>query len=131
MSSEAPVPTYVYRCQQCGEVIERRQRFSDEPLTVCEACGGELRKVLQPVGIIFKGSGFYVTDRRNGGAAKTSERGDGSEEKKSSETKADKTEKSESTSTSSSSSTASSSSESSSSKSSDSATPASTPSKSE
>jgi putative FmdB family regulatory protein len=64
---------YVYRCQECGTVIERRQSFSDAPLTVCESCGGELRKVLQPVGIIFKGSGFYYTDHRNNGSSKATE----------------------------------------------------------
>jgi len=65
------VPTYVYRCQQCGTTIERRQSFQDPPLTICEACQGELRRVLQPVGIIFKGSGFYTTDYK-GGASKSS-----------------------------------------------------------
>src|SRR5713226_6277448 len=47
------MPTYVYACQACREVIERRQSFHDDPLTVCEECGGELRRVIQPVGIIF------------------------------------------------------------------------------
>ena len=61
------MPTYVYRCQECGAVIERRQSFQDPPLTQCEACAGQLRKVLQPVGIIFKGSGFYTTDHRGNG----------------------------------------------------------------
>ena len=64
-----PVPTYVYRCQQCGQVIERRQSFSDAPLTECESCQGQLQRVLQPVGIIFKGSGFYSTDYRPAGKA--------------------------------------------------------------
>src|SRR5205823_4454228 len=63
------MPTYVYACQACGRVIERRQSFSDDPLTVCEACAGELRRVLQPVGIIFKGSGFYSTDYKSGSAS--------------------------------------------------------------
>ena len=60
------MPTYVYRCQQCAVVIERRQRFVDAPLTLCDTCGGELRRVVQPVGIIFKGSGFYSTDHKSG-----------------------------------------------------------------
>lgn len=63
------MPIYVYRCQQCGSVLERRQSFRDPPLTTCEACSGELRRVLQPVGVIFKGSGFYSTDSRHNGAA--------------------------------------------------------------
>jgi putative FmdB family regulatory protein len=60
------VPTYQYACTECGERSEVVQRFTDDPLTVCEACGGKLRKVFSPVGIVFKGSGFYRTDSRNG-----------------------------------------------------------------
>jgi putative FmdB family regulatory protein len=70
------LPTYVYRCQQCGQVIERRQSFTDAPLTECESCQGQLQRVLQPVGIIFKGSGFYSTDYRPGGRS-----GNGADEK--------------------------------------------------
>jgi putative FmdB family regulatory protein len=58
------VPTYQYTCTECGEPVEAVQKFSDEPLTVCSACGGRLRKVFSPVGIVFKGSGFYRTDSR-------------------------------------------------------------------
>ena len=60
------MPTYQYTCTDCGEPIEAVQKFTDEPLTVCAACGGRLRKVFSPVGIVFKGSGFYRTDSRNG-----------------------------------------------------------------
>jgi putative FmdB family regulatory protein len=60
------VPTYQYTCTDCGEPIEAVQKFTDEPLTACAACGGRLRKVFSPVGIVFKGSGFYRTDSRNG-----------------------------------------------------------------
>jgi putative FmdB family regulatory protein len=56
------MPTYVYRCQSCSTLQEAVQRITDDPLTTCEDCGGSLRRVLQPVGIVFKGSGFYVTD---------------------------------------------------------------------
>jgi putative FmdB family regulatory protein len=63
---EGPVPTYQYTCTDCGEPVEAVQKFTDEPLTVCAACGGRLRKVFSPVGIVFKGSGFYRTDSRNG-----------------------------------------------------------------
>ena len=59
------MPVYVYRCRECGSTLERRQTFEETPLTICEACGGELRKVIQPVGVIFKGSGFYSTDYRD------------------------------------------------------------------
>jgi len=60
------VPTYQYTCTDCGEPVEAVQKFTDDPLTVCAACGGRLRKVFSAVGIVFKGSGFYRTDSRNG-----------------------------------------------------------------
>jgi putative FmdB family regulatory protein len=63
------VPTYQYTCTDCGEPVEAVQKFTDDPLTVCAACGGRLRKVFSPVGIVFKGSGFYRTDSRNSSAA--------------------------------------------------------------
>jgi putative FmdB family regulatory protein len=63
------VPTYQYVCTECGGKLEAVQKFTDEPLTVHEDCGGRLRKVFSPVGIVFKGSGFYRTDSRSGGSA--------------------------------------------------------------
>ena len=63
------MPTYQYTCTECGEPVEAVQKFTDAPLTVCAACGGRLRKVFSPVGIVFKGSGFYRTDSRNGSRA--------------------------------------------------------------
>lgn len=63
------MPTYQYACTSCGEQVEAVQRFTDDPLTVCSACGGSLRKVYSPVGIVFKGSGFYRTDSRKPAAA--------------------------------------------------------------
>ena len=63
------MPTYQYTCTECGEPVEAVQKFTDAPLTVCTACGGRLRKVFSPVGIVFKGSGFYRTDSRNGASA--------------------------------------------------------------
>jgi putative FmdB family regulatory protein len=59
------MPTYEYRCQACGEHLEVVQSFADEPLTTCGKCGGTLRKVFSPVGVVFKGSGFYKTDNRS------------------------------------------------------------------
>jgi len=59
------VPTYEYACAECEERLEAVQKFSDDPLTVCPACGGRLRKLFSPVGIVFKGSGFYRTDSRS------------------------------------------------------------------
>ena len=59
------MPTYEYACAECGERLEAVQKFSDDPLTECPACAGRLRKVFSPVGIVFKGSGFYRTDSRS------------------------------------------------------------------
>jgi len=58
------MPLYVYKCDSCGVTFERRQSIHDDPLTDCPECGGRVHRVLQPVGIVFKGSGFYVTDNR-------------------------------------------------------------------
>ena len=60
------MPTYEYACKSCGEHLEVVQSFKDEPLTTCPSCAGELRKVFSPIGITFKGSGFYKTDSRSG-----------------------------------------------------------------
>ncbi len=58
------MPTYEYACTECGNRIEVVQSISEAPLTTCTVCGGVLRKVFSPVGIVFKGSGFYRTDSR-------------------------------------------------------------------
>jgi putative FmdB family regulatory protein len=65
---EGQVPTYQYACTACDERLEVVQKFTDDPLTVCGVCSGKLRKVYSAVGIVFKGSGFYRTDSRNGAA---------------------------------------------------------------
>ena len=73
------MPTYRYRCSTCGDELEVWQSFSEEPLTVHANCGGELRKVLSPAGIVLKGSGFYKTDNRsgsNGGGSRSPEKQD-------------------------------------------------------
>ncbi|MCD6552984.1 MAG: zinc ribbon domain-containing protein [Anaerolineae bacterium] len=75
------MPIYVYQCDTCGMTFERRQSITDEPLHDCPECEGHVHRVIQPVGVIFKGSGFYVTDNRapsplatpgNGKSAKSS-----------------------------------------------------------
>ena len=66
------MPTYQYVCTECGGQLEAVQKFTDESLTVHEDCGGRLRKVFSPVGIVFKGSGFYRTDSRGAGSSSTS-----------------------------------------------------------
>lgn len=58
------MPTYEYACTACAERLEVVQSFTDSSLTECPACGGKLRKVFSPVGVVFKGSGFYKTDSR-------------------------------------------------------------------
>ena len=59
------MPTYEYACRDCGLNLEVVQAFTDDPLETCEHCGGRLRKVFSAAGIIFKGSGYYVTDTRS------------------------------------------------------------------
>jgi putative FmdB family regulatory protein len=66
------MPTYEYRCRECGEPLEVVQSFNDDPLEVCPSCGGSLRKVFGAVGISFKGSGFYKTDSRSSSGTKSS-----------------------------------------------------------
>jgi putative FmdB family regulatory protein len=75
------MPTYEYECTVCGQHIEVFQRFTEDPLTTCGVCGGKLRKVFHPAGIVFKGSGFYATDSRGkapSGAASTKDSDGGS-----------------------------------------------------
>jgi putative FmdB family regulatory protein len=72
------VPTYQYACTACDERLEVVQKFSDEPLTVCPACSSRLRKVFSPVGVVFKGSGFYRTDSRKETAGAKTGSGGGS-----------------------------------------------------
>ena len=66
------MPTYVYACDTCGAQFERFQSFKDEPLRTCPSCASAVRRVFQPVGIVFKGSGWYITDSRKSGSASVS-----------------------------------------------------------
>ncbi len=59
------MPTYAYTCTVCDHAFDVHQSFDDAPLTVCPQCAGRLRKVFSPVGVVFKGSGFYRTDARS------------------------------------------------------------------
>ncbi len=70
------MPLYEYRCVSCQAHLEQRQRFDDPPLQHCPTCGGTLVRMIQPIGIIFKGSGFYCTDHRS--TKDTAESRDGS-----------------------------------------------------
>ena len=81
------MPTYVYACDTCGSQFDQFQSFKDEPLRVCPACAGAVRRVFQPVGIVFKGSGWYITDSRKSSSATVGAEDAGA--------KGDKTEKTE------------------------------------
>jgi len=72
------MPLYEYQCEQCGEVFEVMQKFSDEPLTVHEKCGGKVDRLVSAPALQFKGSGWYITDyAKSSGAAKTDSNGSG------------------------------------------------------
>jgi putative FmdB family regulatory protein len=66
------MPTYEYACTNCGHRFDVRQRFSEDPITDCPKCGANVRRVLYPAGVIFKGSGWYATDSRKGSASHSS-----------------------------------------------------------
>jgi putative FmdB family regulatory protein len=59
------MPLYTYRCNENDHEFQVRQRMLDDPLTECPVCGGPVRRVVSSVGVVFKGSGFYVTDNRS------------------------------------------------------------------
>jgi len=68
------VPTYEYQCDKCGQNFEVFQKFTDKPLRQHPECGGKVEKVFHPRGVVFKGSGFYVTDSRSKGNGKSDEK---------------------------------------------------------
>ena len=92
------MPLYSYRCNNCGVQIERRQGFDDPQLKKCPECGeNELRKLYSPVGILFKGPGFYATDHRStSGANGTSKKSEKTEKPEKAEKKSDTAKSSES-----------------------------------
>ncbi|HJR44390.1 MAG TPA: FmdB family zinc ribbon protein [Actinomycetota bacterium] len=79
------MPTYEYACTACGERTEAKQAFTDPPLEECPHCGGKLRKLYSPVGVVFKGSGFYSTDAKKSATSRSS--GEGKESSSSSSAK--------------------------------------------
>ncbi|MCG2766867.1 MAG: FmdB family zinc ribbon protein [Chloroflexota bacterium] len=89
------MPTYQYKCDTCGIEFERKQHFTDKPLEECPECDGRVHRVIQPVLVVFKGSGFYVTDnRKSSSSTLTSTRSNGTKEAQGSEgTKESKEEK--------------------------------------
>ena len=66
------MPTYSYRCTECGNAFDIHQAFTDDALTVCDVCGGRLRKLFNTIGVTFNGSGFYRTDSRAGSGVSSS-----------------------------------------------------------
>lgn len=84
------MPTYEYACAECGERLEVVQRITDEPLTVCPNCSGRLRKVFSPVGVVFKGSGFYRTDSRPSKSSESAKSSESSTSSDKSNTSSDK-----------------------------------------
>jgi putative FmdB family regulatory protein len=88
------MPIYEYKCRECGTHIEKMQKISDAPLTVCENCGGQLEKQISRSGFQFKGDGWYVTDYSNKGKSDSGtgkkSASSGSSEKKSSAESTDK-----------------------------------------
>lgn len=69
------MPLYTYRCNDCNHQFDIRQRMSDDPLQECPTCEGQLRKVINSVGVVFKGSGFYVTDNKSNNSAAPTKNG--------------------------------------------------------
>jgi putative FmdB family regulatory protein len=67
------MPTYHYRCAACENRFDAFQKFSDDPLTECPECGGLVKRVIQPVGVVFKGSGWYINDSRKAPAEPTTD----------------------------------------------------------
>jgi putative FmdB family regulatory protein len=88
------LPTYSYKCTECGTAFDIQQAFTDDSLTVCPNCGGKLRKVFTAIGVTFNGSGFYRNDSR--ASEKTSESSGSKSETKSSESKSGESKSSES-----------------------------------
>jgi putative FmdB family regulatory protein len=82
------VPLYDYQCRQCNEVTEVRHGFKESFEGACPACGGEMARVFNPAGIVFKGSGFYITDSRKGGEGGSSSKSESSAPPPKSETAA-------------------------------------------
>jgi putative FmdB family regulatory protein len=80
------MPLYEYQCDECGIRFERRQRMADDPVTECPECGGSVHRRYFPVGIVFKGSGFYVTDNRSKHSTMRKPTSDKSSEKSSEKT---------------------------------------------
>jgi putative FmdB family regulatory protein len=76
------MPTYVYGCDACGHQFERSQKFSDDPIRTCPECTSDVRRIFQPAGIVFKGSGWHITDYKRSGNGSTASSTNGAAESK-------------------------------------------------
>jgi putative FmdB family regulatory protein len=91
------MPVYAYRCESCGIHFERQQSFSEAPLKRCPECNkNTLRKVIGPVGVVFKGSGFYATDHRSPSGMKSKAKDESNSSEKSDSKASSESAKSES-----------------------------------
>lgn len=94
------MPLYTYKCNDCEHEFEVRQRMVDDPLTICPVCGGSIRRLVSSVGVVFKGSGFYVTDNRsrsNGSSSSSSSKSSSKSSESSSDSSSSTSTTSEST----------------------------------
>ncbi len=90
------MPVYMYRCRSCNHEFETRQRMVDDPLKTCPSCGeDQLRRVINQVGVVFKGSGFYVTDSKGKNPAGVTTSSDSSKSDSASDTSSKSESKSE------------------------------------
>ena len=64
------MPLYEYQCTECGVRFERVQKFDHKPISICPECDGDVKRLIGPVGIVFKGKGFYSTDNKSGQSSK-------------------------------------------------------------
>ena len=87
------MPVYTYECENCGVRFDRQQLYNERNLTRCPECGkNELHRVYRPVGVVFKGSGFYVTDNRSASASRLATTSESKDEKPEKTEKSDKAE---------------------------------------
>lgn len=89
------MPLYTYKCKSCAYTYEKRKRFDEENDTVCPECGQEVRRVVNSIGIVFKGSGFYVTDNRGQASSRNANNGVNTKEEKTDRSETAETVKSE------------------------------------
>jgi putative FmdB family regulatory protein len=81
------MPIYSYKCDKCGARFDRMQKFTDHPLTRCPECRGPVKRLIQPAGIVFKGSGWYITDSKKSSSATVTSGKDKTDDAESKESK--------------------------------------------